>query len=478
MDSVLVSFALIVQIACLALALSRYGFAPFPTLALVYLTMSQISLVLVVNEIWEYPFLQYYTRGGYIDYFARVIFIYTGVSIAIMLFFAREIASGKSQKIRLPKIDLMILQKRIGPFNAGFGAFVVIYLFVLSMLLDWSIVWSNSTYLLMTRPVAVITVKGAGFVLSILPFVGILCAVVSAINLSIGRKAPAIGFLFIALLVTLYYIAAHQRVALLPSVAFFVVLSVVGQKPYYLLRGMAGALAVISQASALSGRGSGSHGIVSIPDAFTGIAQADLGGLLSGLMLNVTEGIFVLSEAFTRSPTYPFIYKILSFSPFPSAIDNFATVNVLYQQRLTRYVPLSGLAEAYFFGPAFLAALIVMFWIGLTIYRKVIRRNQYIGLAVGLLLVLATVTIFAYPLRNALKPYWISVVIGSAALVYFRRHPEKRAPALDHQLQSALAGRPVVPQGREMSGALRRIPVQRLPVRRQPMPVGRRGPMR
>ncbi len=440
MESTIVLIALVIQVASIIVAATRYGFSPFPTLAVIYLTLAQMSLLLVSTGVWDYPFLQVYTRGGYQDYFLRTILIYSFISLAIMAAFAGEIASGKSQKLKLPKVDLSRIARAMGTFNLGFAVFVVCYFAILSLVLDWSIVWANSIYLLMTRPQAVITVKGLGLLLSLLPFVGIVAGVVAAINISVKKPGAAILFAVVALMITLYYIGAHQRVALLPSVAFFVVLSVVGQKRHLFLRGGAGVLAVVSQASALSGRNSGSHGLSSIPDAFTGIAQADILDLLSGLIMNVTEGIFVLAEGFTRSPEWPMIYKVLSFSPLPSAIDGFADVNFTYQQRLTRYVPLSGWSEAYFFGPFFLAALIVLFWGGLMIYRKVLKRNQYIGLAVGLLLLLAIIMIFAYPLRNAFKPYWLSVIIGSVALLYYRNKPIKRPAAVDRSVQMALAG--------------------------------------
>ncbi|MBZ9937884.1 hypothetical protein LB518_16410 [Mesorhizobium sp. BR1-1-16] len=445
METAVVMVLLAIQIAYISLSVSRFGFAPFPTLAVVYLFVAQISLIAVKWEILEYPFLQYYTRGGYITYFMPVISVYFAISSAVMAIFAKDMRTHQSTKFAAQQIDVRQIDRLLPAVNFGFGVFMVIYVFIMVLILDWSIVWSNSVYLLMTRPNDVVTVSGVGFLLSLMPFAAILAAVLAAINISLSRTAWGIFFGVVALMGTFYYIGAHQRVALLPPVAFFVVLSVVGRRTHLFLRSLSAVLAVFSLTSALAGRGSGTHGISTIFDAFVRAVGSDLLDTASSLMLNLTEGIFVVAESLVGEPVYPLLYKILSFSPLPSVIDNFQSISRVSQVRITRYVPYSGYVELYNFGIVFLLAFVLFFWISIRIYKNVLKRNQYIGLACGFLILLGLIQLFAYPLRNGLKPLWIADIVGVGALLYYRgrKTAEPQQATLDPGLQRALVRRDV-----------------------------------
>lgn len=444
MDLLVVSLALIVQITLLSICLSRYGFAPLPTLALVYIVVAQICLMLVRYEVVDYPFLDYYTRGGYTTYFVNVTLIMLSASVAIFAQFFKDIRAGRSSRMAMPHLDLRRIEPIISAANFGFGIFCLGFLGVMALVLDWSIVWFNTIYLLMTRPNEVVTVGRLGALLSLMPFIGILAAVFAAINVSMERKLPALFFGVVGLMISTYYVAAHQRVAILPPAAFFVVLAVAGQQRHLFLKLFSIAFTLFALTSALTGRGSRAHGLSTLPNVFTNIADANFFDLATGLVLNMTEGIFVLAESLVQDPTYATIYKVLSFSPLPSSIDKFQAANDLYQVRITQYVPLSGYSEAYFFGFAYISFLILFFFLAIRIYKKLLPKNQYVALACGLLILLAFVQLFAYPLRNGLKALWIATIVGSAALFYYRNHRPHQAkilPGLRAQGSAPVLGR-------------------------------------
>jgi hypothetical protein len=470
LDALLLIGAVAVEVVLIIIALRRFGFAPLPGLALIYFLVAQISLTLVYNDLAFNAFMESYSRGGVYTYYFQTMMLYFAASILMAASFWKGMFRSGAQRVGSIHVDITRFAKVMPMINAAVGALTGIVLIVFAMVADWEMIWSNYTYLSMTRA-DVITVPSFAILPNLLPLFAIVTAVLGAINLAMRRPIPAIFFNVIWVAISLYFLASHQRVAIVPPAAMVVVLSIVSTGSHPIAKILTITYTVLAYAVALTGRGrTAHHGLSSlfeVSDQFSGFGLFDLA---TKLLLNVSEGAFVVAEGFARAASYPPIYKILSFSPLPSFIDKFSEINRLYQVRLSPYAPFSGITEAYFFGPAYLTALIVIYLGAFWIYRRVTERNRYLGLAIGLLVLLATVQVFAYPLRNSLKPLWMGVVIGVVALVYLPK--PKAVQQISPQLRATLMGganppprRAGVPQGgvlvRPMARQQRRQPIRR-----------------
>jgi len=438
LDALLLIGAVAVEVVLIIIAFRRFGFAPLPGLALVYFLVAQISLMLVYHGIAFNAFLESYSRGGIYTYYFETMMLYFAASLLVVLSFWKGMVGSGAQRIGAIHVDIARFATVMPMINVSVGALTAIVLATFATVADWGMIWSNDTYLSMTRA-DVITVPSFAILPNLMPLFGIVAAVLGAINLAMRRPLPAIYFNFVWVAISIYFLASHQRVAIVPPAAMVVVLSIVSTGSHPIAKILTITYTVFAYAIALTGRGSAAHhGLSSLFEASEQFAGLGIFDLATKLLLNGTEGAFVVAEGFARDASYPPIYEILSFSPLPSFIDKFSEINRLYQVRLSPYAPFSGITEAYFFGPAYLVALIALYLGAFWIYRRVTERNRYLGLAIGLLVLLATIQVFAYPLRNSLKPLWVGVIIGAAALVYLPR--PRVVQQISPQLRAALMG--------------------------------------
>jgi len=469
LDALLLIGAVAVEVVLIIIALKRFGFAPLPGLALIYFLVAQISLTLVYQGLAFNAFMESYSRGGVYTYYFQTMMLYFAASLLVVVSFWGGMFRKGAQRVGSIHVDITRFATVMPTINIAIGSFAALILLIFAMVADWDTIWSNYRYLAMTKP-DVITVPSLGIIANLLPFIGIIAGVLAAINIAMQRPIPSIIFTVMWVMISLFFVASHQRVSILPPVAMLVVLSMVATRPFRIIKILTACYAVFAHATALLGRGSTAHhGLSSLFEAYDQVSSTGFYDLATRLLLNLTEGVFVVAEGFARNAEYPQIYKVLSFSPLPSFIDRFSDINRLYQVRLSVYAPFSGVTEAYFFGAGYVVLLIGIYLGSFWVYRRVMERNKYLGLAVGLLILLATIQIFAYPLRNSLKPLWVGNIVGIAALFYLPKR--KDAPQINPQLRQVLmaGGRgPVPPQ---QPGGIRAAvgrPVVTQPRRQQP----------
>lgn len=86
-------------------------------------------------------------------------------------------------------------------------------------------------------------------------------------------------------------------------------------------------------------------------------------------------GGFSVAEALTREGVwYPLQYKLLAFSPLPSMIDGYGAVRNL-APRINVMTPFSSFAEAYHFGPLYLAGFLAFLFMVLVVLTRFWRRT-------------------------------------------------------------------------------------------------------
>jgi hypothetical protein len=153
---------------------------------------------------------------------------------------------------------------------------------------------------------------------------------------------------------------------------------------------------------------------------------------------NIFGGGLVIAEAgLKQAVSYPGIYKALSFSPLPSAIDGFAGI-LHHQQRINIYGPFNAFAEAYWFGWPWTVLLFLI--VGGVVYlndrlEATVTSSSLAGRLLvrlpNLLLFYGVLLMTQYPLRNSLRWVLFSGIACLLGLIYMRVQRRRAAAGAD-----------------------------------------------
>lgn len=280
--------------------------------------------------------------------------------------------------------------------------------------IDFGVLWSNNTYLLIGSSEGM-RIGGAipELAKSSLGLLGVLVAALATANYLKGNSGAAIlGFLMVvpSLLISL---ASASRSSGMIFVAIAISLLLFGSSPRHRLVAVAAfCICVLMFVTALHGRSTGTFGIAAIPTHFTLSDAARDVPIWRIFIGSVVQGIFVTTDSIRLDAEFSDIYKILSFSPFPSSIDGFESIRTSHQVRLHRYVPMSAIGEVYHFG------LLYILIYGLTLFL-LYRGNAKLDASKTPVKLLATsvfITLFfivaqAYPMRNTYRQLLIALLL-------------------------------------------------------------------
>src|SRR5262249_12338787 len=124
-------------------------------------------------------------------------------------------------------------------------------------------------------------------------------------------------------------------------------------------------------------------------------------------------------------------YKILAFSPLPSFVDGYSSIRSDSEQRLHDYVPMSGIGELYHFGWLYICVLLVGLTMFIRAHTALAAKAPVIFIVCNFLIMFSLYVLFSYPVRNALRFFWIAVILFVAADFAKRRwSKDKRALGL------------------------------------------------
>ncbi|WP_139062224.1 hypothetical protein [Ochrovirga pacifica] len=168
-------------------------------------------------------------------------------------------------------------------------------------------------------------------------------------------------------------------------------------------------LIAMSYMSALQGRQKYQQGISQIPRNISLIQSTGMDEI-KFYARNIFGGAWVFSEAKDMNGDYPEKYKVLSFSPFPSSIDNFSSY-LKYQNRISVFEPYSANVEVYHFGGGYILLYFLILLIGLSLLNKTIKENRFIGYLMALPAYLFFIAYQQYPLRSNFRYFFISIIL-------------------------------------------------------------------
>jgi hypothetical protein len=413
----LMAVVLTVETILLVLTFRRAKLIPVPTGVLAYIIYYQLIFYLVHSGTIEDLYLMSYAIGGTDTQF---YFTITAYSIIFAFFFIAGYDMKLPGTFEADNAAFNSFVKgALGTTNKVAAILVPGYFVFLALGLNWSVVWSNTVYLAMTDPDQVLSLNlmPFRFALKLLFPAGLAIAGLSALNFSQGRRVTGTLFCSQWLFIVIYFVGAHQRASVVLPLIFAVIYGLLARRPNKLLLAAAVLLAVTALPLALLGRSTPPQGISSIPETIQSLAQFDATTLADEGLANLAEGIFIFAESSLLPAKFPDNYKILSLSPFPSAIDGFDKIQDAAQVRLTESAPMSGYIEALNFGPVFVAGLAFYFIIAIRLTRAVADRNGLAFLLANVFIFLAFFVLGAYPLRNGER--FLLVAIGICCIVLY-----------------------------------------------------------
>jgi len=347
---------------------------------------------------------------SYIHHPERLIIYYTCVvtMFCVSTIGLRQLSTSVSEL----RQSLLAIIRRVAVFEPFLAGLILTIICAQMAVLQWNIILSNNTYLLMGSYDATTLDRSTG---SLLQSCAGYSAMISAMFLavSVSRKFSPYSFVWVAAFTWQLAIAVAgcSRSGAMMLGIFIIFSSLFSQRARPFRQLTLVLCAVWLYCSALAGRGQGQFGLTALPGILASPLQLE-GGQWLNMLSSIFQGAFITGDGLDFTANFNPIYKILSFSPFPSAIDNFSTYLALYEIRLHAFVPMGAQTEVIFFGPAYTA----LFW-GTIFFlcRNLIKNKPYLGIfyyfSTSFFLV-TFMTTGAYPTRNVYRTFILLLIFG------------------------------------------------------------------
>ncbi len=360
-------------------------------------------------------FARTWSRGGQVE-FGGANVLYFSVIYLFLLFiylFRKRGNAYANARIGLAAFNQKSRERNISPVAFLLVAFSIYHVYIL----DFSIVLSNSQYILMSSPAGVAVKNPVNlFIHSVQGLVGLAIIVYLAISIVSGKRKQAVLLALPALWFLLFNISAHSRISVVYAAAFAMPLLMSPRKWHKGLAILAILLAFLNLVNSLNGRGSSVQGLASLFVYFD--QSLDFSKLnIVDLMGNILEGVFVQGDGFLYSHhDYPMGYKLTAMSPFPSFIDGYASQYLNFQLRLSRFVPLGATSEVRIFGIQFIVLYFLVVGYSYSSLFSLFKRRNYLLFLISITIFsLATYLQFTYPTRNTLRFFYIVILLSFAS---------------------------------------------------------------
>jgi hypothetical protein len=398
-----------------------------PVLGYLYFSFISITLFALVDTqtfyFQPYSGIPVDMRGNY--YFSDVVYI-LGLAVPIVCLGLIVTVHNDFAFNRLGIRELELEELFRG--NAGLGLisgalFLYAMLFFHMVELDFGLLWSNHTYLLLGSP------KGAGVTTTVGSLfhhltgpAGLICSVILGLA-SLRMRNSSYFWLFFPLvgyMLMIKFAQFSRWVPLIVSGLFFgrVYALMLVKKKYHLTAVTAVVVVYWLLAFVLMGRSSYDQGLLGV---LVNADDVSISYLLDGFVnniMNVFSGYIVFADALEVTTSYPTSYKILSFSPLISQLDGWAAV-LPYQNRVNVYVPFNVFAELYHFGTLWLSfGSLVFIYMFYQMERLSVSSQGIFRLLVLMICIFSAVMMFFYPIRNVFRV----VLFISIASLFINRH--------------------------------------------------------
>lgn len=401
----LITFMLLWSIRTHGFILHAHGFCMYIICAIFILYLSKIGIV-------NYPYLLIWSKFKFVTYYYESIAMLAGFSI---FYLSALIGLGEKSTSPTATFNLTISPKAYWVIIAGLLASTLLYLTAL----DLDILWLNSEYLMLNSPKGLNNHSSLSLLLlSTDRLRGIFGVALFAYLCAKRKWVPAFALMPVVVFLLIFYLAAHSRTTVLYLGEFGLLYFVMDGRYRMPILVSSIFFALSASMIALIGRNSGAHGLSAILPNFS---QLPPNIILGGILPNLFEGIYVTTEIFGRRDEFDSMFKILSFSPFPSAIDGFSSIRDISQIRLHKYVPMSAILETYAFGPMFwLVNSATQFITVRAVAKSIITKSSMVSLALSFLVLFTLYLQFTYPVRHMFRFLIVALLFASVSKYKFK----------------------------------------------------------
>lgn len=400
------------------------GLIPFPTGIILIIGLSQAALLLIHYGADTYSMASVFSYGGLKQNYTFTEMLYSCAAVLSLC-----MVTGKFGEIKAIRLDPKALQGILNSARLKRTVTIAVtllaaHLTLFAILTDWNKLWFYQVYLQSVASSDMVQLLGFEFASTVMrttPF----WALLSVLCVCLLMKSRSLPLKFITRVMALCYflilLSFHSRTAaFVPGLmgVYYVVLRPRGRAVIMTLMWVMTFLAITS---ALSGRGTNEHGLSTV--AFSLVRPFVQKGSMDidQIILNFFEGIFVTAESFQVKGEFAQMYKILAYSPLPSLIDGYSSIQAKSEHRLHDYVPMSGIGEAVKFGWSYVFLLVLVVALVVRTHLLLIKNSPIIFIMCNFLIMFSCYLLFSYPLRNALRFSWLAFGISVVVMLFRRR---------------------------------------------------------
>lgn len=280
------------------------------------------------------------------------------------------------------------------------------------MTIDPAILWYNNEYLLIgSRAGLLVDNPIFALLASIVSLIMLIAGVAFACAVLLRRWVSAAILAFCLLILSAIAVAGASRNAAIPAASVAVTLFLLGTARHRIWAALMAVACLGTIAVALIGRSTDELGISSIPRNVALLFSEEGRLYVEVMFLNLSQGIFVTTDSIYIGGAFPDLYKWLSFSPFPSAIDGFDGIRH-FQVRLHSFVPMSAIGEVYNFGWPWMVWFAAVLGLLFRANAKLdSARYPFIAIVSSLLIFVYFVMANAYPMRNVFRQFLVAYLV-------------------------------------------------------------------
>lgn len=409
-------FLIFITFGTFIISWRKAGFLLFPTGLILIFAISQVMLLLVREDLVYYGMHGLFDYGGLQANYMGVQLLYTSMALLSLLM---PVGRYRNLKSLSGATGLATLLKAKGEFSYLSSFLMILFcafhLLILMLISDWSKIWLHEQYLqslVDDRWVALLGDEFSDTVSRTSALIAIL-ATFSACRL-IGTRHRAMMIVASAMSIAyfLLILSAHSRSAAFVPTVVAVNYLVLGLKGRRIVIPIMVVVAAISLLGSLGGRITDRHGLSTLPETvLMPLMGSDVfDNVIQGLM-DFCQGSVVTAESFEVPADFDLRYKILAFSPLPSFIDGYSSIRADSQFRLHDYVPMSGVGEVWHFGWPYACFLIIIWTVFVRAHAAIAEKVPVVFIICNFLITFSVYMMFSYPVRNALRYYWIGVFL-------------------------------------------------------------------
>ncbi|MDR3631677.1 MAG: hypothetical protein P4L42_15255 [Desulfocapsaceae bacterium] len=387
----------------------KMSLLPFPTGIIIILFVSQVVFLLTHDGVMTCSLYDIVHLGGLTRQYDYTQFLYSSLATFCYLTsirFSKKIESGR-------------VGNAIGNYIKNFAPnrrttlllliFLLIQFGLFLLVTDWRKLWFHPNYLSPISDDEVVAVLG-NIIPSIIIKTAIFFLFISTFGFLFSKNSNFLVrtiFFSIALFYYFLFLGIHSRGTVVVPVIIGLFAFLNTNRCKFFMIPLIILVCIIDISSALMGRSLNVQGFSSIPLTMVRVFNGDLKNSLNTILLNVNEGIFETAEGLQLTNNFDELYKLLCFSPLPSAIDNYDSIKQTNQVRLHLYVPLPGLAEIHLFGWPYFCAMIFIYFVIIRAHLGIQTKNVMSYILCNFLIMFSIYHLLAYPLRNALHFAWL-----------------------------------------------------------------------